>query len=160
MDTASLICALMLIAGFWMWLADCRRDSALDRLQSSASAPPGPALIAARIQTRLVRVPELDGTRGTAQMELSTYASGQNQIVSFACIDFVRGGVTDYIFGGDFCKNLRQAEIRTTQENQDAQHASVFTPETIAAVKIEAMAFYANKHNRGTALERFFAWRP
>ena len=143
MDTNSLICALMLIFGFWFWLADCRRDSALDRLQSP---PPAPPLFTSTIQTSIVRVPELDGARGKAQMELSTYASGQNTIISFACIDFMRGGVRDYIFGGDFCKNLRQAKIQTTQENQDAQHTSVFTPEAIAALQAEAMAFYAHRN--------------
>lgn len=155
MDIASLICAFMLVSGFLLWLDDCKRDNAIDRLQSHR-----PALITSRIQTRIIRVPELDGARGAAQMELSTCGSDPDRIVSFACIDFMRNGVKDYNFGGDFCKNLRIATMKNTRANQDAQHASVFTPEAIAAVKVEALAFYASNAspNRGSALERFFSW--
>jgi hypothetical protein len=138
----------MFIFGFWMWLADCKRDNAIARLQSLASPPPhSPPPPPAQRRTRRIHFPELDGARGTAEIELSTYAYMDNEIISFARVDFTRDGSTDFRMEDDFSKTLRDANIQATQENLDQQHTSAFSPEAIAAFKSSALFWYAHRHN-------------
>jgi hypothetical protein len=148
MDTNSLICALMLVFGFWFWLADCKQDNASARLQSPANAPPQrTGTYPARMRTRVVRVPELDGERGAAQMELSTYEYSLDLIISAARISFARDGRTDFSLYGDFSKIVREVRSQASQENLDGQHSGNFSYDVIDALKAEAMAFYARRRN-------------
>jgi hypothetical protein len=148
MDIASLICVLMLISGFLLWLDDCKRDNAEYRSHLSASTPPhSPPLPPAQTRMRRISFPELDSARGSAEMELSTYVYMHDEIISFARVDFTRDGSTDFNLENDFSKTLHHANIQATQENLDAQHANAFSPEAIDAFKSSALFWYAHRHN-------------
>ena len=97
---------------------------------------------------QIIPIPELDSEAGAAQMELSTEKYDTGKIVSAAHIHFVKDGMLTFELCGDFRKVLLRTTARASQKMLDAQHTLVFTPETIEALKAEALAFYAAKKKR------------
>lgn len=97
----------------------------------------------------LINMPELDSADGKAQMELSTDKYNNGQTVSAAHVHFLKDGMITFECFGDFRKVLLRAQLsRVTQKALDSQHAAVFTPAAIEAVKAEAIAFYAEKRKK------------
>jgi hypothetical protein len=90
-------------------------------------------------------MPELDGDMGAAQLVLST-TKGNRGLNSCAHVEYVmdRNSTTFEMFG-DFRKHFPALNVAATQKNLDALHARDFTPEAVAAVRAEAIAFYAAK---------------
>lgn len=94
---------------------------------------------------QIIAIPELDSKEGAAQMEVSTQKYDNGRLVSAAHIHFVKDGMITFECFGDFRKTVFQTLARGTQRNLNTQHASVFTPAAIDALKAEALAFYAAK---------------
>ena len=101
---------------------------------------------------QIISIPELDIAECAAQMELSTEKYDTGQIVSAAHIHFVKDGMITFELYGDFRKVLLRTLARATQKNLNTQHASVFTPAAIDALKAEALAFYAEKRKKQNAI--------
>lgn len=94
---------------------------------------------------QIIAIPALDNAEGAAQMELSTQKYDNGRLVSAAHIHFVKDGCITFECFGDFRKTVFRTLARATQKNLNTQHASVFTPAAIDALKAEALAFYAAK---------------
>ena len=101
---------------------------------------------------QIIEIPELDSEAGAAQMELSTEKYDNGRLVSAAHIHFVKDGMLTFEVFGDFRKVLLRTLARATQKNLNTQHASVFTPAAIDALKAEALAFYAEKRKKQNAI--------
>jgi hypothetical protein len=99
-----------------------------------------------------IAIPELDSAAGAAQMELSTEKYDDGRLVSAAHLHFVKDGSLTFRVYGDFRKVLLRTLARATQKNLNTQHASVFTPAAIDALKAEALAFYAEKRKKQNAI--------
>ena len=97
---------------------------------------------------QIIDIPELSNEYGAAQMELSTRKYSNGQIVSAAHIHYAKDGLLTFMMYGDFSKTVLRIKGRATQKTLDAQHAQAFTPESIEALKSEALAFYASKRKR------------
>jgi hypothetical protein len=81
-------------------------------------------------------------------MEISTEKYDDGRLVSAAHLHFVKDGSLTFRVYGDFRKVLLRTLARATQKNLNTQHASVFTPAAIDALKTEALAFYAEKRKK------------
>lgn len=90
-----------------------------------------------------VPVSELDTDRGRFEIELSTRKYGNGQIVSSAHGQFVKDGIVTFLLYGDFRQTYVRTQGRATQAVLNAQHAASFSPAQIAAIRQEAIAFYA-----------------
>ena len=97
-----------------------------------------------------IDLPELNGPRGSAQLEIRTYKSTPH-LASLAHVHFAKDGYVTFELFGDFSKSMVRSFDRATQKNLDAQHARVFTPQAIADLKAEAIAFYAAKRSKAAA---------
>ena len=97
-----------------------------------------------------IDIAELDSAQGTAQLELRTYKASRD-IVSSAHVHHVKDGFLRFELYGDFSKVLARSPVRGTQANLDTQHARIFTPQAIEALKAEAIAFYAAKRSKAAA---------
>lgn len=97
---------------------------------------------------QIIAIPELDSATGAAQMELSTEKYDNGRLVSAAHIHFVKDGMITFELCGDFRKVILRTLARATQKNLNTQHANVFTPAAIDALKAEALAFYAAKQKK------------
>jgi hypothetical protein len=97
---------------------------------------------------QIIAIPELDSAAGAAQMEISTEKYDDGRLVSAAHLHFVKDGSLTFRVYGDFRKVLLRTVARATQKNLNTQHASVFTPAAIDALKTEALAFYAEKRKK------------
>jgi len=102
----------------------------------------------AREPKQIIDIPELNNEQGAAKLELSTRKYSNGQIVSAAHVSFCRDGMMVFELYGDFSKTMLRIKGRATQRTLDAQHAQAFTPESIAALKSEVLAFYASKRKR------------
>jgi hypothetical protein len=97
---------------------------------------------------QIIDIPELNNEQGAAQMELSTRKYSNGQIVSAAHIHYAKDGMMVFELYGDFSKTMLRIKGRATQKTLDAQQAQAFTPESIAALRVEVLAFYASKRKR------------
>lgn len=100
---------------------------------------------------QVIDIPQLDSAEGAAQIELSTRKYSSGKIVSSAHIHFAKDGMVTFMLYSDFRKVLLSTPLRATQKNLNTQHASVFTPAAVESLKLEALAFYANKRNQKAA---------
>lgn len=104
--------------------------------------------MAAKEPCQYIAIPEINGEDTRAELQLRTYKASNGQIISAAHIHFVKGEMVTFEIFGDFNKILLRIKGRATQKTLDAQHAQAFTPESIDALKAEALAFYASKRKR------------
>jgi hypothetical protein len=104
--------------------------------------------MAAQEPKQIIDIPELNNEQGAAKLELSTRKYSNGQIVSAAHIQYAKDGMLIFMMYSDFSKTVLRIKGRATQKTLDSQHAQAFTPETIAALKVEILAFYASKRKR------------
>ena len=104
--------------------------------------------MAAQEPKQLIDIPELNREDTRAELQIKTYKNDYGQIVSAARVHFVKDGMITFEIFGDFSKTVLRIKGRATQKNLDTQHAQAFTPESIAALKAEVLAFYASKRKR------------
>lgn len=97
---------------------------------------------------QIIDIPELNNEQGAARMELSTRKYDNGQILSAVHVHFLKDFMVTFELYGDFRKVVLRTRARATQKTLDSQHAQAFTPETIAALKVEILAFYASKRKR------------
>jgi hypothetical protein len=104
----------------------------------------------AKETTQYVYIPKLDKEGKRARLTLLTDKQSSGGIYSAAQIEFESpDGGTTFLLCGDFRKNvLRTPSLRGTQKSIDTHHATAFTPEAIEALKMEALAFYADAAKR------------
>ena len=93
-------------------------------------------------------IPELDKDGSRARLALMTDTSSRGGLSSSAQMQFAEQTGSNFTFEmcGDFRKNvLTTRNLRGTQKAIDNHHKVAFTPESIEALKVETIAFYAAK---------------
>jgi hypothetical protein len=91
-------------------------------------------------------MPSLDSEMGAAQLYLSTDKMLSGGLCSSASIHYINaeGNITFEVFG-DYRQVCARKKVTATQKAIDTLHAVTFIPETIEALKVAAVAYYANK---------------
>jgi hypothetical protein len=93
------------------------------------------------------RIGELHKEPETAILHLITYRPYEGGVYSAVHVHYVTpsGAITMTLFQ-DYSRKLEyNKDLRATQKNIDNQHARLFTPEVIEALKADARAHYAHK---------------
>ena len=97
---------------------------------------------------QIIPMPELNGTEGRAELEISTRKYSNGQIVSSAHVHFVKDGMVTFMMYGDFRKTVLRSSGRATQKTLNQQHSTVFNPDYLVLLKAEVIAFYYDKRKQ------------
>lgn len=94
-----------------------------------------------------------DGKLQTAVLNIETdkaYSGGlDSRAQVFWLADHSRSCAIGMGHGGDFSKKIAvNKALRATQKAIDTMHAAVFTPEVIASLTAEALAYYAEGNDK------------
>ena len=91
----------------------------------------------------IIPMPALDRADGAAQLQLRTWKDSRGLLCSSVSTYFAKDGALTCILFQDFAKVYARNLGRATQKALDSQHAAVFTPAAVDAIKAEVIAFYA-----------------
>lgn len=82
---------------------------------------------------------------GQPRLELRTSKDIMGRLASRASVSWVSDGFIRFALGADFHRTYARSAQRATQTNIDAQHATTFTVDMIAQIKMEVIAHYATR---------------
>ena len=90
---------------------------------------------------------ELDITKHgrRAILTIKTDKGYRGGVRSGATVAWSDGQFESHLLYGDFDTCQKTTQGRATQKAIDTQHAAVFTPDVVAALVVEAKAFYAQQ---------------